>query len=65
MKFEPPQFEMSESGKAFQKALAVQFAQLYDIIDKLTAERDEARRRLAERAMDDLARLDAETRLVP
>ncbi len=34
-------------------------------IDNLTAERDEARRRLAERAMDDLARLDSETRLMP
>ena len=43
MKFDPPQFEMSESGKAFQKALAAEFARFYDIIDKLTAERDEAR----------------------
>lgn len=33
-----------------------------DLIRTLTAERDEARRKLAERAMDDLARLDAETR---
>ena len=31
-------------------------------IAKSNAERDEARRKLAERAMDDLARLDAETR---
>jgi hypothetical protein len=36
-----------------------------DEIERLRAERDEARRRLAERAMDDLARLDAETRLMP
>jgi len=48
MKFDPPQFEMSESGKAFQQALAAQFARLYETIDRLTAERDEARREVCE-----------------
>jgi hypothetical protein len=43
---------MSESGKEFQKALAAEFARFYDIIDKLTAERDEARREL-ERLYDE------------
>jgi hypothetical protein len=47
MKFDPPQFEMSESGKAFQQALAAQFARFYEAIDRLTAERDEARREVS------------------
>jgi hypothetical protein len=37
---------MSESGKAFQQALAAQFARFYETIDRLTAERDEARREI-------------------
>jgi hypothetical protein len=47
MKFDPPQFEMSESGKEFQKALAAQFARFYETIDRLTAERDETRREVS------------------
>lgn len=43
MTFNPPQFEMSESGKEFQRALAEQFARFYDAIEHLTSERDEAR----------------------
>jgi len=56
MKFDPPQFEMSESGKAFQKALAAEFARFYDTIDKLTAERDEARREVCHVFQTDLFR---------
>lgn len=48
MKFDPPKFEMSESGLDFTKALAAQFARLYETIDRLTAERDEARREVCE-----------------
>jgi hypothetical protein len=47
MTFDPPQFEMSESGKEFQKALAAQYERFYGIIDRLTAERDEARREVS------------------
>jgi hypothetical protein len=58
MKFDPPQFEMSESGRAFQQALAAQFARFYEAIDRLTAERDEARRMYCGRVSRDVP-LDA------
>ncbi len=44
---------------------ADEIVRLEGVVLGLIAERDEARRRLAERAMDDLARLDSETRLMP